>query len=70
MPVHPQVLGAGEVLTAPLGATLTALGFAIYKHRAALHLPSIAAACMVSAATAVMTAVAAARLLGVSAGGC
>lgn len=55
-------------MAAPLGAALTALGFLIYKHRAALRLPAIAATCLVSAGSSVVTAVVAARLLGVSTG--
>lgn len=63
-----QVLGAGDLLCAPLGVALTALGFMIYKHRAALQPAAIAAAALTAAMTSLGTAVAAARLLGVSAG--
>lgn len=63
-----QVLGAGDVLAAPLGAALTAVGFLIYKHRAALALPAIAATAALSAAFSVTTSVAAAKVLGVSTG--
>jgi hypothetical protein len=62
------VLGAGDVLAAPLGAALTAVGFLIYKHRAALALPAIAATAALSAAFSVATSVAAAKVLGVSTG--
>jgi hypothetical protein len=67
-PLLPQVFGAGELLVAPLGAALTALGVLIYKHRAALALRGIAATAALSAAFSVATSVAAAKLLGVSTG--
>lgn len=56
------------MLVAPLGVTLTALGFLIYKHRASLALPGIAATAALSAAFSVATSVAAAKLIGVSTG--
>jgi putative effector of murein hydrolase len=66
--MYVQVLGAGDVLVAPLGAALTALGLLIYKHWKALALPGIAATAVVSAAFSVATSVLAAKLLGVSTG--
>lgn len=63
-----QVFGAGDLLIAPLGAALTALGVLMYKHRRALALPAIAATAALSAAFSVATSAAAAKLLGVSTG--
>ena len=68
VPLGVQVPGAGELLVAPLGAALTALGVLIYKHRSSIRLPAIGAASLLSGAVSVVTSVAAAKMLGVSAG--